>query len=308
MQQMYAAPPELTTETFTQIPEDLRYRGSPNLWVQHTRPGVRLHSFLEGPSFDRDGHLYCVDVPYGRIFRITPDGEWSVAAEYHGEPNGLKIHKDGRIFIADHLHGIMVMDPENGKIEPVSTRANLERFRGCNDLFFAGNGDLYFTDPGRSSLSNPTGRLFVLRANGVLELLLNNIPYPNGLVMNPEETCLYLAVSRANCIWRVSLNAGPMGRMVGLFIQLSGGLAGPDGLAMDEESNLAVAHSQHGTIWLFSKYGEPLYRIRSCAGKSMTNLAYGGPDRKTLYVTEAETGSILTARMKVPGRLMYSHM
>jgi gluconolactonase len=303
---MYPPPTELNTTVFTQIPDDLRFKGEPNLWVLYTRPGSRIHSFLEGPSFDRAGNLYCVDVPHGRIFRISPDGQWTVAGQYQGEPNGLKIHKDGRIFIADHLHGIMVMDPENGKVEPVFTRPNLERFRGCNDLYFAGNGDLYFTDPGRSSLSDPTGRLFCLRSNGKLELLLSNVPYPNGLVMNPEETYLYIAVSRANCIWRLPVEADHMGRMVGLFIQLSGGLAGPDGLAMDEESNLSIAHSQHGTVWLFSKYGEPLYRIRSCAGKSVTNLAYGGPDRKTLYITEAETGSILTAQMKVSGRSMYS--
>jgi gluconolactonase len=305
---MYQTPVELKTEVFSKIPDKLKYKGEPNPWVQSTRPGARLHSFLEGPSFDRDGNLYCVDVPYGRIFRITPDGEWEIAAEYEGEPNGLKIHKDGRIFVCDHLKGIMVMDPETSLVEPFLTRPNLERFRGCNDLYFASNGDLYFTDPGRSSLSDPTGRLFRYSKKNGLELLLNNIPYPNGLVMNPEESRLCLAVTRANCIWHLPVNADRMGRMVGLFIQLSGGLGGPDGLAMDEEGNLAIAHAQHGTVWIFTKYGEPIYRIRSCAGKSVTNLAYGGLDRKTLYILEADTGSILTARMKIPGRLMYSHM
>ena len=77
---------------------------------------------------------------------------------------------------------------------------------------------------------------------------------------------------------------------------------------MDEDCNIAIAHAQHGTVWIFSKYGEPMCRIRSCAGKSITNLAYGGDDRKTLYITEAETGSILIARVDVPGLLMYSHM
>jgi gluconolactonase len=305
---MYPPPAELETRVFTTLPESLKYRGEPNLWVQYTRPGSRLHSFLEGPSFDRAGNLYCVDVPYGRIFTISPDGDWTVVAQYDGEPNGLKIHKDGRIFLADHLHGIMVMDPENGKVDPFFRRPNLERFRGCNDLFFSSNGDLYFTDPGRSSLNDPTGRVFRLRANGELNLLLNNVPYPNGLVMNVEETHLHVAVTRGNCIWRFPVHTDEMGRMVGLFIQLSGGLAGPDGLAMDEEGNLAIAHPQHGSVWLFSKYGEPLYRIRSCTGRTVTNLAYGGPDRKTLYITEADTGSILTAQMKTPGRLMYSHM
>ena len=70
------------------------------------------------------------------------------------------------------------------------------------------------------------------------------------------------------------------------FIQLSGGLSGPDGMAMDEQGNLAVVHAGFGTVWHFSPQGEPLARIRSCAGIRTTNIAYGGPDRRTLYITE----------------------
>jgi gluconolactonase len=69
-----------------------------------------------------------------------------------------------------------------------------------------------------------------------------------------------------------------------------------------------VAHAGLGTVWLFSRIGEPLYRVKSCTGLKTTNLAYGGPDRRTLYITESETGTILTARMPVAGALMYSHM
>jgi gluconolactonase len=186
---MYATPPEINTEIFAKLPERLHYRGEPNDWVKTTRPGKRIHSFLEGPAFDREGNLYCTDIPYGRIFRVSPQGEWALACEYDGEPNGLKIHRDGRIFIADHRHGIMVMDPASGRVEPFCGHADLQRFKGCNDLFFASNGDLYFTDPGRSSLSDPTGRVFrVPAATGAPELLLDNVPYPNGVTLNREET------------------------------------------------------------------------------------------------------------------------
>lgn len=304
---MYPPPQDIETRVFTRLPDHLRFTGEPNAWVRATRPGQRLHSFLEGPAFDRDGRLYCVDIPHGRIFTIAPDGAWTVALEYDGEPNGLKIHRDGRVFIADHRHGILVFDPRNGRIEPFLTRFGLDGFRGCNDLFFAANGDLYFTDPGRSSLSDPTGRVFRLGRDGRLDCLIANVPYPNGLVMNLEETTLNLAVTRGNCIWRFMPNSETQPPMVGLFIQLSGGLAGPDGLALDEAGNLAIAHAQGGCVWLFSKFGEPLARIKSCAGRGITNLAYGGPDRRTLYITEAETGSILVADMPVAGKKMFSH-
>ena len=73
--------------------------------------------FIEGPSFDRAGNLYITNIPYGQVFKISPRGEHSLVATYDGEPNGLKIHRDGRIFIADHSRGLMVLDPDIGKVE-----------------------------------------------------------------------------------------------------------------------------------------------------------------------------------------------
>ena len=107
-------------------------------------------------------------------------------------------------------------------------------------------------------------------------------------------------------VWRVPLMRDGTVAKVGIFIQMSGG-TGPDGLAVDEEGNLAVAHVGLGTVWLFSRRGEPLYRINSCAGSYTTNVAYGGPDRRTLYITKSETGEILKSELSVAGLKMYSH-
>ena len=76
---------------------------------------------------------------------------------------------------------------------------------------------------------------------------------------------------------------------------------------MDEAGNLAVCHVGMGAVWLFSKFGRPLAEIRSSTGVATTNIAYGGPDRRTVYITESETGTILTATLEVAGKLMYSH-
>jgi gluconolactonase len=302
---MFAPPRELRAEVFARLPDTLRMRNRSCRWVDKQRGGAPTDSFLEGPSFDRAGRLYLVDIPWGRIFTVSPQGEFELFTEYDGEPNGLKIHRDGRIFVADFRRGLMVVDPLTRRVEPCLDESVQAGFKGLNDLYFARNGDLYFTDQGFTGLHDPTGRLYRLRANGALDLLLDNVPSPNGLVLNLAQNIVYLNVTRGNCIWRVPLAADGTPFKVGVFLQLSGGLGGPDGLAIDEEGNLAVAHFGLGTVWLFSPLGEPLYRIRSPQGLATTNVAYFGND---LYITESETGTVLKVQLPTPGSSMYSHV
>jgi len=302
---LFAAPPIFETTVFARLPDRLRLGDHENEWTRARGSGP-LHSFLEGPSFDRAGNLFCVDICHGRIFRITPDGEWDVFAHYDGHPNGLKIHRDGGIFVADQKLGLLRFDPQSGKLQVIADGAGGKPFGGLNDLVFAQNGDLYFTDPGESGLENPVGRVFRLRAGGEVELLMGGLPYPNGLVLNEREDVLYVAVTRSQQILRMPLQRGGIFKC-GVFLQMSGGLAGPDGMAMDEAGNLAVAHTGMGAVWLFSRLGEPIARIRSSGGIRTTNVAYGGPDRKSLFITESEQGLILRAELTVPGRTMYSH-
>jgi gluconolactonase len=305
---LYFRPPEdVATEVFARLPESLRITDRRSGWA-FGKGHDFLHSFLEGPSLDRAGNLYVVDIPYGRILRVSPAGDWSVVSEYDGWPNGLKIHKDGTIFIADHRRGILRLDPATGAVTPVLEHVRREGFKGTNDLVFASNGDLYFTDQGQTGLQDPSGRVYRMRADGQVDCLLQNVPSPNGLVLSVDEKLLFVAVTRANQIWRLPLHPDGTTSKVAAFITLSGGLAGPDGLAIDESGGLAVAHCGLGTVWLFDRLGEPLYRVRSCEGLSTTNLAFGGSDGKTLYITESDSGTILRARLPVAGRKMYSHM
>ena len=156
----FQAPPVVQTEVFSSVPDKLRKKGQPASWIDANHPGSGIDCFLEGPAFDRAGNLYMVDIPFGRILRMSPKGEFDVAAEYDGWPNGLAIHQDGRIFIADYKHGIMVLDPKSGKVEPWLTHCFSESFKGVNDLTFALNGDLYFTDQGQTGSHDPTGRVY----------------------------------------------------------------------------------------------------------------------------------------------------
>lgn len=302
---MYDLPQRVHTTVFARLPDQFRRRVR-TAWADVNRGGEAVDCFLEGPSFDRAGNLYVVDIPFGRIFRISPDGEWTQVAEYDGWPNGLKIHKDGRFFITDYKRGLMLLDPHSGRVTPLLETRHSESFRGVNDLVFASNGDLYFTDQGQTGWHDQTGRVYRWRASGQLDLLIDTVPSPNGLVLNLNETQLYVAVTRANAIWRLPLLADGSVSKVGTWIQLSGGLSGPDGLALDIEGGLVVAHAGMA-VWRFDRLGQPTHRIDPCTGLFCTNLAFGGPGNRSLFITESESGSILRAELPVAGRAMYSH-
>lgn len=301
---MFAAPPVIETKIFASLPDELRIRNGMSDVAQVL--GKPFDSFLEGPSFDRQGNLYCVDVPHGRVFRVNPQGAFELLIEYEGEPNGLKIHRDGRLFIADRRNGIVAIDPAQRRLERILDRFDREPFRGPNDLVFSSKGDLYFTDQGMSDLANPTGRVFRLRAGGEVDLLLERLPGPNGIALDRSERELYVAVTRSNRIIRASIYPdGRIGRVQN-FIQLSGG-GGPDGIAADRDGGLAIAHPLMGAVWLFDAKGQPVLRVNLCRGTLGTNIAYGGPDGRRLYITESETGTIQTADFPVLGTPMFSH-
>ncbi len=303
---MFPLPEEIEAEVFTVLPAKFRRDGQLTSWAAARRGGRPIPSFLEGPSFDRDGNLYITDIPFGRIFRISPSGGWDLVTEYDGEPNGLKIHRDGRAFIADYRNGILELDLRTGAARPVLERRYTERFKGVNYLFFAANGYLYFTDQGRTGHQDPSGRVYRLTADGALHCLLSCGLSPNGLVTNAYETILYVAMTNANAIWHLSLMPDGDVTSVGTFIQLSGG-GGPDGLALAEDGGLAVTHARVGIVWIFDPQGRPRYRVNSAASDFVTNIAFGGPDNSTLYITDAGDGLIQRARLPVAGRRMFSH-
>ena len=292
---------KIEVRRFTSMPAKYR-RKRRTAWSDPNRQGAALDSFLEGPSFDRQGNFWCVDIPFGRIFRIDPRGEWDLAAQYDGWPNGLKIHKDGRIFIADYQRGLLQMD-KSGKITPILETAFSEGFKGLNDLHFADNGDLYFTDQGQSGIADPGGRVWRLRASGELQRLVDNAPSPNGITLNGKNSQVYVAITRAQQIWRLPLMAGGTPSKTGVAIQLSGGHAGPDGIEMDAEDGLVVCHLGVG-IWRFDANCLPTHLAHSGkAHRLMTNIAFKG---KTLYITDSINGEILTAEMPFAGKKLYS--
>ncbi|HXF46455.1 MAG TPA: SMP-30/gluconolactonase/LRE family protein [Burkholderiaceae bacterium] len=287
-------------EVFTRLPDGFRRTGVRSAWADANRGGQAIDSFLEGPVFDDAGNLYVTDIPFGRIFRIDPRGQWDLIAEWDGEPNGLKFLSERELLVADYRNGLMVCDIARGTVRPYLERRNTERFKGVNDLFFDSRGNLYFTDQGQTGLHDPTGRLYRLRPDGRLDLLLANVPSPNGVALSADERVLYLAATRANQVWRVPLMEDGSVAKVGAFFT-SYGPSGPDGLAMDEAGRLIVANPGLGYAWVLNERAEPVLILRSSAGSSLTNVAFGGAERRTLYCTESVSGSVLRAELDVAG-------
>ena len=289
------------TELFTRLPERFRRTGVRSDWADANRGGQPTDSFLEGPVFDAAGNLYVTDIPFGRIFRIDPLGAWDQVAEWAGEPNGMKFLNDRELLVTDYRNGLMAVEIATGTVRPFLDRRNSERFKGVNDLTFDSRGNLYFTDQGQTGLHDPTGRLYRLRPDGRLDLLLANVPSPNGVALSPDERVLYLGVTRGNQVWRVPLlDDGSVSKVSAFFT--SYGPSGPDGLAVDREGRVIVANPGLGVAWVLNHRAEPEVVLRSCAGTSLTNVAFGGPDRKTLYCTESVTGSVLRATLDAPGQ------
>ena len=294
------APEVRDTELFSRMPERFRRTGERSDWADANRGGQPTDSFLEGPVFDTAGNLYVTDIPFGRIFRIDAKGEWEQVAEWAGEPNGMKFLNERELLVTDYRNGLMLCDIASGAVRPYLERRNSERFKGVNDLTFDSSGNLYFTDQGQTGLHDPTGRLYRLRKDGRLDLLLANVPSPNGVVLSPDERVLYLGVTRGNAVWRVPLQGDGSVSKVSAFFT-SYGPSGPDGLAMDRKGRLIVANPGLGVAWVLNHRAEPEVVLRSCAGASLTNVAFGGPERKTLYCTESISGSVLRAELDVPG-------
>lgn len=291
-------PQRIDARVLTRLPDAMR-RPEPSAWGIANRPGHRVDSFLEGPCFDAAGNLYVVDIPHGRILRVDADLAWHGVHEDDGWPNGLAMHPDGSLWIADYRFGIRRLDPATGRIETVLGHRNSESFKGVNDLVFDRLGRLYFTDQGQTGLQDPTGRVYRRSDDGRLDLMLSNGPSPNGLAVSDDMRLLYVAMTRANQVWRGPIQADGSVSKVGA-LQTFFGHAGPDGLAIDRHGRLLVAHASLGGVFVLDDLGQVTHFLRSPIPRSaVTNVACW-PGRDAVVMTESQTGCLLVADLPEP--------
>jgi len=253
--------------------------------------------FPEGPCFDAAGDLYFTQCGNGWITRVS-GGKVENFVNTGGTPNGAVFDESNVLWIAEAGHcSLMRYDGE--ELTTVADEWDGQPLRKPNDLVFHPDGSLYFTGPGGSNAETPVGVIYHAGRDGTLEVVADGMRFPNGLALTADAQHLYVAETCAQRILRFEVRDD--GGLDGPeeFAQTPGGVGG-DGVALDIDGNLYVAHFGMGEIPVFSPDGERM-AVLPAGGEKPTNVAFGGPALETLYVTEVETGAVYSLRPGIPG-------
>ena len=266
--------------------------------------------FPEGPSFDREGNLYITDGQRNAIPIVTPGGEVSIFFESEGGPNGSAFHRNGELYVAEPAAKRVVRISPNGELEVVADEFHGELLLAPNDITFDPKGRAYFTDPGESQLDDPYGRVFRLDIPGGLTRIADRMAYPNGLAVAPDGNHLIVAETYSEKLHIFTLDENGDVRASDEFAYVGTGRdgeVGPDGMAFDEEGYLHVAIFGGGVVAVVSPGGEVVQSLPA-GGLKPTNVAFGGEDRRTLYITETETRVVSSIRAPRPGLRLFGDL
>jgi len=258
--------------------------------------------FTEGPLWHPDGFYYFVDVRASMLYRVAPGRPHEVVREKTGGGNGTTFDLQGRLILCEGDNRRLTRRAADDRFEVLVDRFEGKRLNRPNDVVCGSDGSIYFTDPGlRVPLAEREvehAGVYRIAPDGAVSLVAD-FEYPNGLAFSPDERLLYVANTRwAQYIHVLELDAdGRMARRR-IFADMSSDETDgvPDGIKVDVEGR--VYCTGPGGTWVFAPDGTRLGVIRT--PEVPANLAFGGPDLRTLFFT-ART-SVYTLRAKVPGQ------
>ncbi|HKP87217.1 MAG TPA: SMP-30/gluconolactonase/LRE family protein [Blastocatellia bacterium] len=252
---------------------------------------VEVPGYCEGIVFDRSGNAYISDTQNGTIYRVAMDGRATAWAKT-GAPNGHKILADDTHLVCDgNDHAVLRLDPGGRVLGKASSECDGQPLRAPNDLTLDREGGFYFTDPGGSDEKNPIGTVHYVDANGKTHLVAQGLAFPNGIVLRPDGKSLLVGESKYNHILVYDVLApgkvGPKRVFADLPKKGEGQIDNqPDGMCLDEEGNLYVAHYGMRQVQVLNTKGKLLRRY-AAGNLTTSNVAFGGPNMDQLYVTGA---------------------
>ncbi len=270
---------------------------SKQIVVTDLTPENAFSENCEGPNVDKAGNLYVVNYQKdGTVGKIDPSGKASLFLELPAGSTGNAIRFDskGDMLLADWTgHNVLKV---NMKTKQISTFCHNDKFNQPNDLAISSQDIVFASDP---NWSKSTGQLWRITPDGKPTLLDGNMGTTNGIELSPDERTLYVNESVQNQIWAFDVTPGGEVSNKRLFTRFED--FGLDGMKCDSKGNLYVTRYGKGVIAVFSPKGKLLREI-PVKGKKVSNLAFGGADGKTVFVTLQDRKCVEQFRNAVPGK------
>ncbi|KAF5291594.1 hypothetical protein FQR65_LT20463 [Abscondita terminalis] len=274
---------------------------SESLYVSRDYVGDGVFSAgIEGPAVGPDGHLYLVNFGRdGTLGRVRTQADGSGHAELFltlpagSIGNGIRFAPDGAMYVADYPGHNILRITNDGHI---SVFAHQPRMHQPNDLARAPDGRLYASDP---DWTHSSGQLWRIDPDGSTHLLESGMGTTNGIDVSPDGRHLYVNESLQRRVWAYDLDT--QGRLSHKRLLITFPDHGLDGMRIDTHGNLYIARYGAGTIAIVSPQGQLLREV-PLTGRKPTNLTFGGPDGRTVYVTLQDRGAVEMFRAPHPGR------
>ncbi|MHC4984567.1 MAG: SMP-30/gluconolactonase/LRE family protein [Planctomycetota bacterium] len=264
-------------------------------------------AFPEGPVFDHDGNLWCVELQGGDL-ACYHDGQITRFAT-GGNPNGAAVDANGRIWFCDSgddVHAVRRFDPSTGQFETLCETASGRRISKPNDLAFDSVGNCVFTCP-QYTEDQPPSFVCCLRPTGEATVIAEPFKFSNGLAFTDKDQTLIVAETQTDRLWKGRwdatackwLDPAPWGD-----VEPHTGPGGPDGMAFGADGLLYVAVYGSSQIRAVDADGK-VVKTFDLPDQNPTNCAFDPAGEFGLVVTGAETGLLLSLPDLGPGVPLY---
>lgn len=293
--------------------------------------------FPEGPVVLADGTVLLVEIARGTVTKVAPDGTVTILAETGGGPNGLALGPDGKLYICNNggfrwtppgdARGVLPLgqaedysggrierlDLQTGVLEVLYAHSDAAPMKGPNDIVFDDQGGFYFTDLGKARAREiDRGAVFYAKADGsFIKEVVFPLFTPNGIGLSPDNSVLYVAETETARLWAFDLTGpGEISRQPfpsphgGRLVAGIGGYNRFDSLAVDADGNICVATLVNGGITVIAPDTGEWRHIPVPSERWVTNIAFGGPELRTAWLTLSSTGRLVSCPWENAGLML----